>query len=86
MDEELTAYDEIIDFLARGSTSEEVLAFRPSTKAQEQVRKLLIRNKCGDLTTEETLELERLGNLEHLMQLIKARAQLHTAQNGTKTD
>ncbi len=77
MGEALTAYDEIIDFLARGSTSEEVIAFRPSKKAQQQVRKLLIRNKCGDLTMEETLELERLGKLEHLIQLIKARAKLH---------
>jgi hypothetical protein len=38
---------------------------------------LLARNKTGELTTEEAAELERFGELEHLMQLVKARAQLY---------
>lgn len=77
MSEALTAYDEIINFLARGSTSEEVLAFRPSERTQALVRELLLRNKRGELTPEEALELERLGKLEHFMQLVKARAHLY---------
>lgn len=67
-------YDEIVDLFARGTTSSEVLAFRPSEKTQERVRELLMRNKSGKLTDEESRELERFGELEHLMQLVKARA------------
>jgi hypothetical protein len=67
-------YDEIVDLFARGTTSAEVLAFRPSEKTQERVSDLLVRNKSGELTDEESRELERFGELEHLMQLVKARA------------
>lgn len=81
MDEALTAYDEIIDFLARGSTSEEVIAFRPSEIAQARVRELLERNKTDEMTSEESLELQNFGELEHFMQLVKARAQSYVDRN-----
>ncbi|MGA9772228.1 MAG: hypothetical protein WBV94_24565 [Blastocatellia bacterium] len=71
------AYDEIVDLFARGTTSAEVLAFRPSKQAQERVRYLLSRNKTGKLTQEEMAELERFAEMEHLMQLVKARALLY---------
>ncbi|MCI0487695.1 MAG: hypothetical protein L0229_13970 [Blastocatellia bacterium] len=59
-----SAYDEIVDMFARGTTSADILAFRSS-------------NKAGELTEEEAAELERFGELEHLMQLVKARAHLY---------
>ncbi len=68
------SYDEIVELFARGSTSAEIVAFRPSVKMQERARYLLSRNKTGALTGEEKTELERLGELEQLMQLVKARA------------
>jgi hypothetical protein len=68
------SYDEIVDLFARTSSAE-VLAFRPSVESQERVRYLLEVNKSGELTSEEAAELERFGELEHLMQLVKARAQ-----------
>lgn len=71
------AYEEIIDFFARGSTSMEVLQFRPSTAAQQRARYLLERSKSGELTPDEAVELERLGDVEHLMQLVKARARIY---------
>jgi hypothetical protein len=70
------SYDEIVDLFARTSSAE-VLAFRPSLDSQERVRYLLERNKSGDLTQDEAAELERFGELEHLMQLVKARAQVY---------
>ena len=54
-----------------------ILAVRPSEAARDRVHDLLARNKTGQLTTEETAELERFGELEHLMQLVKARAQFY---------
>jgi len=71
------SYDEIIDLFARGTTSSEVLAFRPSSETQARVRYLLSRNQNDELTAEEAAELERLGEIEHLMQLVKARAKLY---------
>ena len=73
-----TAYGEIVDLFARGSSSREVAQFHPSSGAQERARYLLERNKSGDLTMIEAEELERFGQLEHLMQLVKARARLYT--------
>ena len=72
---EQKSYDEIVDLFARGASSAEVLAFRPSHETQERVRDLLERNAAAELTEEEAAELERFGQLEHLMQLVKARAQ-----------
>jgi hypothetical protein len=71
------AYDEIVDLFARGTPPEEIVRFRPSRKAQNRARDLLARNKSGELSADEIDELERLGELEHLMQLVKARALLH---------
>lgn len=70
------SYDEIVDLFARTSPAE-VLSFRPSIESQERVRYLLERNENGELTVSEASELERFGELEHLMQLVKARAQLY---------
>ena len=69
------SYDEIVDLFARTSSTE-VLAFRPSADSQERVRYLLERNEAGELTEDEAGELDRFGELEHLMQLVKARAQV----------
>lgn len=74
MPAERKSYDEIVDLFARGASSAEVLAFRPSHETQQRVRELLGRNAADELTKEEAAELERFGELEHLMQLIKARA------------
>jgi len=70
------SYDEIVDLFARTSSAE-ILAFRPSTESQARVNYLLEKNKEGDLTDDESEELERFGELEHLMQLVKARAQAY---------
>ena len=71
------AYDEMVDLFARGTDTEAILAFRPSTRAQRRVRYLLGRSKSGEITPEESAELQRLGEIEHLMQLVKARARLY---------
>lgn len=74
---ERKSYDEIIDFFARGPSPAEVLAFRPSDETAERVRYLLDRNAADELTEEEAEELECLGEVEHFMQLVKARAQVY---------
>jgi hypothetical protein len=71
------AYDEMIDLFARGGSPRRVLDFCPSTTAQNRARYLLEQNRLGQLTPEESAELARLGEIEHLMQLVKARARLY---------
>jgi hypothetical protein len=39
------AYEEVIDFIAAGTTPQNVIAFRPSEAAQERVTDLLSRDK-----------------------------------------
>ena len=70
------SYDEIVDLFARTSSAE-VLAFRPSADSQERVLYLLERNESGKLTKDEAAEQKRFGELEHLMQLVKVRAQVY---------
>jgi hypothetical protein len=68
------AYDEIVNLFARGSSQSEILEFHPSEQSQLRVRYLLGRLKNDQITVEESSELESLGQLEQMMQIIKARA------------
>lgn len=68
------AYEEIVDFIAAGTTPQNVIAFRPSEAAQGRVEYLLAREKDSSLTRAEKLELDHYLQLEHLMRLAKARA------------
>ena len=70
------AYDEILDFLAAGTTAESIASFRPSAEAQSRVRELIERRSDGALSAAEDEELEEYLRLEHLMVMAKARAQL----------
>ncbi len=68
------AYEEIIDFIAAGTTPGTVIAFRPSEAAKLRVGDLIQREKTTGLNTEEQAELGHYLQLEHLMRLAKARA------------
>jgi hypothetical protein len=70
----IKAYEEVIDFIAAGTTPQNVIAFRPSEAAQERVEDLLSREKDGELSSAEKSELDHYLQLEHLMRLAKARA------------
>ena len=68
------AYEEIVDFIAAGTTPQNVVAFRPSEEARKRVWDLVAREKESGLSPEETAELEHYSQLEHIMRLAKARA------------
>ena len=67
-------YDEIIDFIAAGTTPQIVIAFKLSSTAQNRLEDLVYRHETGDLTPEEKSELDHFLTLEHIMTLAKARA------------
>ena len=70
----MKAYDEIVDFLAAGTTSDGLLLFRPSKESALRVSELLQLEKNGGITSAEKVELDDYLHLEHLMRLTKARA------------
>lgn len=71
------SYDEIIEFIAAGTTPEGVVAFHPSPATQQRVAELSNRSKDGSITAEEGSELEDFLQLEHIMIMVKARARQH---------
>jgi hypothetical protein len=76
------SYDEIIDFIAAGTTPEAVVAFRPSDDVQWRVAELIERSKDGSLSVEDRSELEDYLTLEHIMIMAKVRARQHTRHGG----
>ena len=72
------SYDEIIDFIAAGTTPEAVVAFRPSDSVRTRVAELVERSKDGGISAEEQSELEDYLQLEHIMIMAKARARQYT--------
>jgi hypothetical protein len=71
------AFDEVIDFIAAGSTPDEVASFRPSEATRERVADLIRLEKGPGHSTDEAAELSKYLQLEHIMRLAKARAQRH---------
>ena len=71
---ESRVYGEVLDFLSRGVTPEQLLAFRPSESQQAWLRALLEKNSAGTLSERDEAELDLYERLEHLMIMLKARA------------
>jgi hypothetical protein len=67
-------YDELIDFIASGPTSSDVASFQPSDEARQRVWELIGREKVSGLSADESAELEKYLQIEHIMRLAKARA------------
>ncbi len=67
-------YEEVVDFIAAGSSPAAVAAFRPSDEARARVAALVLQEKAEGLSASETAELDHYVQMEHLMRLAKARA------------
>jgi hypothetical protein len=68
------SYDEILDFIASGTTPESIAAFRPTQATTQRVEDLLARNRDGVISSQEQVELDDYLQLEHLLILAKSRA------------
>jgi len=74
------AIDEIVDFIASGTTPDQVASFRPSEESKAEVAKLIYKEKTTGLSAEETANLNIYLQLEHIMRLAKARAHQYLPQ------
>jgi hypothetical protein len=75
------AYEEIVEFIASGTTPRSVIDFRLSEAACERVADLIYREKLEGLSPEEASELDHCMLAEHLMRLAKARARKLLAED-----
>ena len=73
----MRAYEEIVEFIASGTSPANVAAFRPSDDTKQRVADLIQREKTSGLLPDEASELNHYLQLEHLMRLAKARARQH---------
>ncbi|MBX3081072.1 MAG: hypothetical protein KF716_05515 [Anaerolineae bacterium] len=71
---QVSAYDDIMEFLTSSPTPEQIIEFRPSEAMQERVRYLLDENRTGTLTTEQRRELDEIEQIEHFMRRLKIYA------------
>lgn len=71
------AYEEIIEFIAAGTSPNSVIAYQPSQSAKDRVADLISREKIDGLTPDEKTELDHYLQIEHIMRLAKARAYRH---------
>ena len=69
-------FHEMIDFLARGPSPEQIAAFKVSPSAQARLEELLEKNRENELTDDEAAELDLYVQINHVMLLLKARARL----------
>jgi hypothetical protein len=67
-------YEEIVDFIAGGSTPNDVASWQASQEARDRVGALIEAEKAGSLSPDELAELNHYMELEHLMRLAKAHA------------
>lgn len=76
----MKAYEEIIDFIAAGTSPDRIVTYQPSQAAKNRVADLIFREKTEGLSPDEKSELDHYMQLEHIMRLAKARAHQYVAQ------
>jgi hypothetical protein len=77
----INAYQEIIDFFAKGTTPEMMINFQVSEETKEKVADLIFAEKTTGLTREQKEELDHFLLLEHIVRLAKAKARQYISQN-----
>ncbi len=80
----IRAFAQVLEFLATAPTPAEILTFRPTPALQTQINRLLSKNKAGTLTADEESELDRIGDLEHILIALKARSRQTPSLNSTE--
>jgi hypothetical protein len=72
--------DEIATFIASTPQTAQILAFKPSELAQNQLEFLLEKKRQTNLSEIENKELEKFLFVEHFMLLVKAKARKRLAE------
>ncbi len=65
---------EVIDFLSKNPSPEELIGFHVSESAQIRLRRLSVLNEAGYLSETEQAELNELQHSEHIAVMLRSRA------------
>ncbi|HEY9811673.1 MAG TPA: hypothetical protein V6D13_20285 [Halomicronema sp.] len=68
------AYEELIEFIATGTTPQSLIKFQASDALKQRIIHLIDLEKTNSLTQYEKKELDNSMQIEHLMRLAKAKA------------
>jgi hypothetical protein len=73
------AYEDVIDFIAAGTTPTRVANFEASPAVKKRAADLILREETAGLSPDEKSELDHYMELEHIMRLAKVRARQYLA-------
>ncbi len=69
----LPFYEQVLEFLASGPSSQEITAYRPPQAAQARFSRLLEANRERHLSAQEE-ELDHYIDMDRMLSLLKAKA------------
>ncbi len=70
----LPFYEQVLEFLASGPSSQEIVAYRPPKAAQARFSRLLEANRERQLSPQEEEELDHYIGMDRMLSLLKAKA------------
>ncbi|MDX2141491.1 MAG: hypothetical protein SF123_25620 [Chloroflexota bacterium] len=66
--------DIVTDFLSSAPTLDEIASYRLPDDLQDRAHQLLDKNRAGNLSHEEKIEMDEFRQINHLLTLVKAKA------------
>lgn len=73
----LPFYEQVLEFLASGPSSQEIVAYRPPQAAQTRFSRLIEANRERRLSPQEEEELDHYVSMDRMLALLKAKALSH---------
>lgn len=67
-------YRYVLQFLATNPSPQAILDFHPTPEMQERIGELLAKNRAGELTLTESVELDEVEHIENFLRKLKIRA------------
>lgn len=73
----LPFYEQVLDFLSKSPSAQELVDFRPTPASQARFSELLELNRDRVLSPQEEEELDHYVQIERMISLLKAKAFRH---------
>lgn len=73
----LPFYEQVLEFLASGPSSQEIVAYRPPKAAQARFSRLLADKRERQMSPLEEEELDHCVGMDRMLSLLKAKALSH---------
>jgi hypothetical protein len=69
-----TLFDDILDFLASTPSPSQIIEYEPPEDLQERLSELLAKNRAGQLSKAEQMELDEFLRMNRFMSRLKIKA------------